>query len=204
MKLSTVLAALPQTTKTASASPVAGTPAEKTAADASDKLRDALRQATAPAAPVAEKTAAAAPTSPVGDLVKTAERIATAEHEALTKEAQMYGAAVCDGFMARMSQYNEAAEKVAASMPKTAAAQAPVAPAASDVSFDKFAAENADLVKQAAEVGYERTMGQLEKLAAAAYEKGYNETVEHVYKCAHAAFCAGFDDALKLVEELRK
>ena len=103
MKLSNVLSSIKgsDAEKTASASADPG----KTAAAPSatgEKLRQALKEATA--APAAEtKTAAAG--SPVGDLMKTASQIAGAEHEALVKEAQLYGACVADGFLARVAHF---------------------------------------------------------------------------------------------------
>lgn len=54
-----------------------------------------------------EKTA-----SPAQDLQKIANDIAQAEEEARTKEAQLYGAAVADGFLERISQYEKAASEI--------------------------------------------------------------------------------------------
>ena len=204
MKLSNVLASIKGPEKTASAAPTApaakGDATEKAAAaaDTGDRLKAALKEATAPTAPAAEKKASTG--SPVADLMKTASEVAGAEHEALLKEAQFYGAAVCDGFMARLSQYNESAEKIAAQQPqqKTAAASSSSEP------FEKFAAENPQLVKEAAELGYGTAMGQIEKLAEVAYSKGYNEAVSTIYKCAHASFVNGFEDTLRLVQEIRQ
>src|SRR5450631_3268985 len=129
MKLSKVLSTYSsEKTASAAASP---TPTAKTASDTTDRLKLALKEASAPL--LFEKIAAVQ-VSPVADLVKIASDVAGAEHEALVKEAQLYGASVCDGFMARMSQYNEAAEKIAGQQPqvKTAAVVA-------DASFEKFA-----------------------------------------------------------------
>ncbi len=201
MKLSAVLASIESPEKTASVSPSPHpSPSPqggegKTAAVTADMLRAALRDAQAGGAAAGEKSASAP--SPVGDLMKTASAVASAEHEALVKEAQLYGAAVADGFMVRLSQYNEAAEKLAGqqgSAQKTADAVD---------SFEKFAAQNGDLVKEAAELGYATTMGQMDKLAGAAHEKGYNEAVTRIYKFAHASFVQGFEDAAQLVQESR-
>lgn len=198
MKLSTVLGSIKGTesgTKVASASAPADTAPTKTAAASQDALKAALKEVTsAPAA--AEKQASAS--SPVADLMKTAAQVAGAESEALLKEANWYGAAVCDGFMARFAQYNEAAEKLAAQH----APAAPVKTAAD--SFDKFAAENPQLVREAAELGYGSTIGQMDKLAGAAYEKGYNQAVEQIYKLAHGTFCRGYEDTLRMATEARR
>jgi hypothetical protein len=193
MKLSNVLARIngSDEVKTASDS---SAPATKSAATSqtADKLRAALKEATAPA-PV-EKQAAAA--SPVGDLTKLAAETVGMEHEALVKEAQFYGAACADGFMARLSQYNEAATKIASQ-------EIGAAKGANDDSFEKFASENQALVKQAAELGYDTTKGQMDKLAEAAYTKGYDEAVGVIYKTAHESFTGGYEDTLRLLSEIR-
>lgn len=171
-----------------------GSPAPSS--DAADKLRAALKEATAP--DPATKTAAQA--SPIEDLTKIAADISNAEHAALVKEGQLYGAAVCDGFMARAAQYDQAARKHAGEQP------APVMPstkvAADDGGFDKFASENPDLVKNAMSVGYNATIQQLEKLGEDAYAKGWNEAIGTVYKVACDAFVAGFQGGQEVVEAL--
>jgi len=57
-----------------------------------------------------EKSAAFGGGDPASDLTKIAADIASAEEEAIIKEAHIYGASVCDGFMSRMQQYEQAAE----------------------------------------------------------------------------------------------
>jgi hypothetical protein len=190
MKLSDALGMIKGGEKTASASAhaLAPTGSSSPSSDAGERLKQALKEATAPAAQ--SKTASQA--SPIEDLTKIAHDLSKAEHEALTKEAQLYGAALCDGFMARAAQYQEATAST-----KTAA----VAGGTSD--FEKFAAENPDLVKEAAELGYASTMGQLEKLAETAYAKGWNDTVEQIHKTACDAFVAGFKDTAALIEGAR-
>lgn len=199
MKLSSVLASIGKTDmeKTASASPTPDD-SNKTATAPSttgEKLKQALKEATAAPAPT-EKQASA--NSPVGDLMKTASNIANAEHEALVKEAHLYGSAVADGFLARVAQHTDAVEKVAAQQSSKTAA------VADDGSFEKFAANNPDLVKEAAELGYATTIGQMEKLAEASYTQGYNGAVETIYKLANDSFVQGFEDTARLVAELRK
>jgi hypothetical protein len=200
MKLSNVLGKV-ENSKTASvASSAAPATSEKTAAaaDTAGALRTALKEAVS--APATEKQASAA--SPVGDLMKTANDIATAEHEKTVKEAQLYGASVFDGFMARAAQYGVAAEKVAQMLVVPQQEKAASAAPAADT-FDKFAAENPALVQQAAQLGYKTAAKQLEKLAEAAYEKGYNETVTAIYKQANSSFVSGYEDTLRLLTESR-
>jgi len=204
MKLSHVLASIGSGEKTAStaAAPSASNPGtsgggrEKQASTAATnaRLRDALKEAQIEAPARGEKQAAAP--SPLADLMKTASAVASAEHEALVKEAQLYGASVADGFMVRLSQYNEAAEKIADQRTPAAAKTAAIA----GDSFEKFAAENPDLVKEAAELGFATTLGQMDKLAGAAYDKGYNEAVTTIYKFAHGSFVQGYEDVARLLE----
>lgn len=192
MKLSEALSRISggsteKTAATLSVVPAATSPSS----DAGEKLKLALKEATAPA--TVTKTAANTG-SPVADLTKIATDLSQAEHSALVKEAQLYGAAVCDGFMARAAQYTEAANATP-SVTKTAAVN--------DGSFEKFASENPELVKEAAELGYNTTMGQLEKLAEDAYAKGWNDTVSYIYKAASDTFVAGFKACADLLEQSR-
>lgn len=142
--------------------------------DLGDRLKHALAEAVAPAA---QKQASAH--SPVEDLTKIAADLSRSEHESLVKEAQHYGAAVADGFMARLAQYNAAAD------------QQPTKTASAD-SLEKFASENPQLMKDAAQVGYDTTQNQLEKLASASYNAGWNTTVQEIHKLATESFVAGF------------
>ena len=190
MKLSTALTMVKGGEKTASDRAPDATPAPAASSSASDQLRQALKEATAP-----EATKTASQASPVEALTKIANDLSEAEHEALKKEAQLYGAAVCDGFMARAAQYAEAANKTAGAAPSTKVA--------GDDSFEKFAAENPDLVKEAAEQGYRSALEQINKLAEAAYVKGYDTTVAQIHKYACDAFVAGFKDVAALMEASR-
>lgn len=195
MKLSDVLAKVTSNTveKTAAAAPsttptVSTTPSN----DIADRLKVALKEATAPET---QKTASQA--SPVQDLVKIASDLSAAEHDALVKEANLYGAAVCDGFMARLAQYDQASAKVAAAQP------AQTAKTASDGDFEKFASENPELVKEAAQLGFDSTVLQLEKLAHAAYDAGWNNTVTQIHKLASDSFVAGFKFVVDQIEAAR-
>lgn len=189
MKLSDALGLIKGSEKTASdAAPSRA--AATSSSDANERLKQALKEATASSSP----TKTAAHTSPVEDLEKIAADISRAEHEALAKEAQLYGAAVCDGFMARAAQYKEAAAVHSApSLAKTA----------SDASFEKFASENPALVKEAAEIGYAATIKQLEKVAEDAYAKGWNDTVTAIHKTACDSFVSGFHTTMTLLENRR-
>jgi hypothetical protein len=193
MKLSDALGMVKGNEKTASANTPA-TSARSTSPtnggnDAGERLKKALKEATAPA----ELSKTANQASPVEDLTKLAAELSNAEHEALTKEAQLYGAAVCDGFMARAAQYQDANNKIAAAQPYNGDVQ----------DFNKFAGENPALVKEAAELGYATTTNQLDKLAEAAYAKGWNDTVEQIHKTACDAFVSGFQETLQLLESAR-
>ncbi len=198
MRLSSVLAKIgggEAGTKTASAAPVA-TPvasAPTTSDAAREVLASAIKEAMTPEA--STKTASAS--APVEDLSKLAADVASAEHEAMTKEAMLYGACVADGFVARLAQYQEGAAKLAA-QGVVPAPTAKVASAADD--FEKFAAENPDLVREAHDLGYEQTKAALTKLAEAAWLKGHNATVEKIYKLACDTFVGGFADTVKLLE----
>jgi HPt (histidine-containing phosphotransfer) domain-containing protein len=193
----------------------------KTAADngttpvSGDALRQALRDTLATAD--SEKTAAAAAT-PQGDLLKMAEDISAAEQEAMSKMAQVYGAAMCDGFMARFASYEEAAGTVAPPEPaKIAAAPAePAAPtghdeavemikaASDDPEFQKFASENPELIKEAVDLGYQKTMADLVKQAEDEFTQGYDETMEEVHKLASAAYSAGATHINQAIQQLQQ
>jgi hypothetical protein len=202
MKLTRVLGKV-ENVKTAGAA-LSVTPAgssEKVAsAQTAETLRTALHEAQAGTPAPAAKVASAA--SPAGDLMKVASDLAGAEHEKLVKEANLFGAAVFDGFMMRAAQTNEAAEKIARLLPQAVSTPEKTASANVD-SFDKFAAENPALVQQAADLGYKTASDQLEKLASSAYEKGYNETVAAIYKQANYSFVAGYEATCRLLTETR-
>ena len=169
-------------------------PTEKVAAASasgkSAKLSEALSSA------ISELTAshtkvASAEGSPVEDITKIASRIANAEQVALVKEAELYGAAVCDGFVARMNKYQGAGGI------KTASA-GPV----SQQSFTKFASDNPALVKQAMELGYRETKKQLEKVASDAFEQGYTKTAAAIKTAAEDCAVRGFNHANNILAQL--
>lgn len=184
--------------KTAAAAPSpraassGGSPSDAAAAG----LRQALKEATAE---VEASTKTAGQASPLDDLTKLAASVVADEHAATLKEAQLYGAAVCDGFVARLAQYNESAHKVAATLPavKTAAA------ANGTDDFEKFASANPEIVREAHDLGYEQTKLELNKLAEAAALYGYNGTIQWIHKTASDVFVAGFADTARLIEAAR-
>ena len=190
-KLSAILAAVKSDggEKTASVAPATTTVKDPS----SDALKTALHEVLASNE---KKASASVPGTPVRDLEKVASQIAENEHQALLKEGQVIGAAAADGFMARLSQYNEAAEKIA-SQNGTKIASVPD-------SFEKFAAENETIVKQAAELGYTTASNQIGQLKQAAFDRGYETGVLTIYKTASECFVRGFEDCGKMLEAMRK
>ena len=176
MELSAILDALEgseTTTKTASASEIT----------ASHRLESALDDALS-----MDKTASVYSNnanSPSEDLVKIAQRLADAEQLALVKEAEMYGAAVCDGFLSRMNEHESNGVKVA--------------------SFGGGADVDEVLLKQAMELGYRETQQQLEKVASEAFAQGYNDTLNQssdqaeAEKLASLALRQGYNDTMQAI-----
>jgi hypothetical protein len=201
MELAQIMHRLEQSTQTAQAG-VKTAAAISSPATSSDILRDTLRTALSGI----DKTAAVQPTNaPVGDLLKIAEDLTGAEEERLLKLAQVYGAAMCDGFMERFASYESAALQVAPPQVKTAAAQAAavaqpqyvdqaieyIKTAAADPEFIKFAEANPELVKEAYALGYQTQWQGMVKQAQDDFERGYNETMGEVYKLAADCYKAG-------------
>lgn len=96
---------------------------------------------------------------PVDALSRMAIKLASAEQEALVKEAELYGAAACDGFMSRMQDYEGAGVKTAG----------------------YYGGQNYEdelLVKQAMDLGYSDTMAAMQKVAEDAYYAGYSDTFD--------------------------
>ena len=151
---------------------------------------------------------------PSADLMKMASDLSMAEEEALVKQAQVYGAAIADGFMSRYGQYEQAA-----------AAVAPVQKTASyDYGFEKFASENPALVKEAYARGYNDTIAQydaqqaqaktasydygFEKFASEnpalvkeAYDLGYQTKIAELQKEAQVQYSAGYNDTINAVHK---
>ncbi len=139
--------------KTAEETPAAG----QTVKTARSELVQALDNAMA-----TPKTASAGDPTPVVDKVtKIASDLADSEGEALTKEAVLYGAAVADGFMARIGQYEQVGATKTASAP------------GGEQNFEKFAAENPEITKQAVELGYLHGKAQIGQLKQASFQQGH-------------------------------
>jgi len=177
----------------------------KTETPNADALRSALRSALSSG--TTEKTAAVQqPEDAAGTLLKMAEDLTHAEEEALMKQAQIYGAAMCDGFMNRFGQYEKAAMEVAPA-PKMASApvysQDPdldaIKTAAADPGFHKFASENPELVKEAFDLGYQTEWGHLVKQANNEFEQGYNDTMTEIQKIAAQVYANGAITANELI-----
>lgn len=149
MELSQILDSL------SGSAPAQRTSREKTASlsTSHNRLEQALN-----AALETEKTASAKQSTPGGDLIKIAQKLADAEQLALLKEAELYGAAVCDGFIARMNDHE----------------------VSGNVKTASFGGGNVDevLIKQAMELGYRETTAELQKIAKQAFSAGYNDTVK--------------------------
>lgn len=140
---------------------------------------DAALEAVRAATKIASATAQA-PQTNSGDAVaalhKIAAETAAMEDAMMAKQAQDYGALVCDGFMQRLAQYDGAfgaGEKTAS------------------VDMEKVAAE-----------AYARGAADFEKQAAAQYEAGYNETMAQVHKIASDLHIAGQASAREVVASL--
>lgn len=144
-----------------------------------------------------EKTAAApASASATGELVKMAASLASSEGDALVKEAHLYGAAVADGFMARLGQYESATQ----GMGSTKIASADGVP--TEEEFEKFAQENPDLTKQAMELGYHHGKQQIEELKKLAFAQGYQDAEAEINELSKTA--AGREKLAHISNELTK
>lgn len=149
-------------------------------------LMGALERAKEATKSASAKTAGAKPA--VSELNKIASDLADAKGEALKKEAELYGAAVADGFIARLSQFQEST--------KTAAVEVD--------SIEKLAAAYPELVEQAIEVGHNNAVEKLaqdpEFLKSAA--AGYDDTMKEIEKTASDCFDRGYNDAKAVVEAI--
>lgn len=178
----------------------------KTETPNADALRSALRTALSSETATEKVAAVAQPEDAAGTLLKMAEDLSHAEEEALTKQAQVYGAAICDGFMSRFGQYEKAAMEVAPAPAPVTKVAAPVdadleaiKTAAADPGFQKFASENPELVKEAFDLGYQTEWGRLVKQANDEFEQGYNDTMAEVQKVAAQVYANGAYAANEMV-----
>lgn len=159
---------------------------------ASDNGTDALSDAIDRALSSGISKTASQVDNPSEDLLKMASRIADAESDSLVKEANLYGAAVADGFMSRMGSYEKTASVAEADdyMLKQAFDQG-----YADTVNMLAAQQNAgsDFEKQAAfEQGYNDVIKE------AAFEEGYNDVIKE------AAFEQGYNDVIKEAQDLTK
>jgi hypothetical protein len=149
-------------------------------------LMGALERAKEATKSASAKTAGAKPA--VSELNKIASDLADAKDAALRKEAELYGSCVADGFVARLSQFQEST--------KTAAVEVD--------SIEKLAAAYPELVKQAIEFGHNNAVENLaqdpEFLKSAA--AGYNDTMKEIEKTASDCFDRGYNDARAVVEAI--
>ena len=151
----------------------------KTAADAST---DALSNAIDRALNSGLTKEANYSSSPSADLVKMASRIADAENASLVKEAEVYGAAVADGFMSRIGSATpkqESVDSVKLAFDQGYADTINALAAQQNSGMDKVAAyQQGEMIKQAAfEEGYNdliKEASYLEKTAASFEEYGFN------------------------------
>ena len=161
---------------------------DKTAADTShDALSSAIDRALSSGL---EKTASETITAqnPSSDLLKMASKIADAEDAAIVKEAELYGAAIADGFLARMGH--------AEGQIKEASYQDSV-----KLAYDQGYADTMQMLQgqqqQMQKVAHEEAV-QGEMLKQAAFEQGYNDMLKE------AAFEEGYNDVVKEAADLEK
>ena len=116
--------------------------------------------------------------TPAGDLEKIAEQVQAAETEALVKEAHFYGQAVCDGFMSRLSQYQEAAGIVQEDAPSGGGYyddgrhEKVTAEVFNDIEPEAIEAAE-EMIKEASEQGFELSGEEaLEKIAQHQHSEG--------------------------------
>jgi hypothetical protein len=165
---------------------------------ASDSSTDALSNAIDRALHSGLTKEASHTASPSTDLVKMASRIADAENLSLVKEAEVYGAAVADGFMARMGtssrpQYDNT-DSIKVAFDQGYADTIAALSQEQSYGMDKVAAhQEAEMIKAAAfEEGYN------DMIKEAAFEEGYNDTIKE------AAFEEGYNDMIKEAAHLEK
>lgn len=161
-QLTDILAGLADSGESTKQASAKAEPAPKTA-QAKDEFMNVLKEAVRETT----KEASANPQENVTEgLSKIASDLAASEDKALIKQASLYGAAMADGFMARLNQYSDAlpaGEKTAGAVEYE--------------SFEKFAEANPELTRQAAELGYAHGQLKIAELQQAAAQQGYTDTV---------------------------
>ena len=128
---------------------------------------------------------ASAGVSPSADLVKMASRIADAESDSIIKEANLYGAAVADGFMSRMGNLEKTASEDNVKL-----------------AFNQGYADTMSYLsqQQTQQSQYTKTASYQEAsmVKQAAFEEGYNDVIKE------AAFEEGYNDVIKEANYLTK
>jgi len=119
---------------------------------------------------------------PVTSLEKLAASTAAREEEHLMKTAENMGAVICDGFFARMAQYDGALDHYG-------------------VKTGSVASHEEGDLEYAAQVGYQQAEQDMEKAASDAFEEGYNDTLQGIYKTAAEVHYAGQTVANALLQE---
>ena len=155
--------------KTASEKEAEGSATEKTS-QAQQELVSAINRA------LESETTAESPEKKGGssDAVQTltnmASDLASAEENAIVKEAHLYGAAGADGFMARLHQYDAA---LGEDTGKTASEEKVASDSSvpTEEEFVKFAEENPELVNQAMEQGYADGRAEVAQIKQAASQQ---------------------------------
>lgn len=193
------------------------TPIEKTAAAKSpnpkEKLIAALDDALKSLEPM-QKTAQE--DSATERLVKMAQNLASSEAEALSKEAELYGAALADGFLARLNSYAASLPEVPVSADeKIAAWKNSFAAGVNDgvnavfQAVDQMPHEKLAAAKQAFDTGYNEAMHLLETQPdgvekVSEFLQGYDEANALLQTPAGeekvAAFIQGYDEANALLQ----
>lgn len=124
------------------------------------------------------KTASAE--TPTNKLASIAADVIASEKSAMDKEAMTYGAAIADGFVARLSDYEKVAnEKLASEV------------TAEDLELIKMARENPAEFLAQVQAGYDSQFAQEKQAAEAAYTETYNNTVAAIHKTASEHYLAG-------------
>ena len=114
--------------------------------------------------------------SPIEGLFKVASELAKAESHSLEKEAQLYGAAMADGFVQRLAQYD---------LPQFNSSSTPI----------KTASQN-PIFSQSSSGGLEKDS---EAQLQAAYDDGFNKTAAYIEKTAKDVYAQAYDQTVVLV-----
>jgi hypothetical protein len=180
MNLQSILSGFDNKAKVASQEPAPTTKVANATASAgqSSALSGAIADAMASVGQT--KVAANGATQPKNDLLKIAEQTLGLDKEADIKHAEQMGSAFADGFVRRMTGYNEAAGNLEAV--KQASEVASVT--AEDLAFLKMARENPEQFLAEVERGRAAGTSEAEKRAADVYAETYNDTVRAIHKTA--------------------